>query len=76
MGDLVTDETPFDNGEPRVIDVYNSDDWLGSVCVGLTIRAVTPDGVEIGTFPTIEEARAAVVRAAFQSSQNPAAAAG
>ena len=38
---------------------------LGHIAIGRSIRAITPDGIEIGTFPTQEEARAAVVRRAF-----------
>jgi hypothetical protein len=62
--DVVT-STPFDHGPPRVIDIFNGDDFLGSVCIGRSIRAVTPTGEEIGRFETVEFGRAAVVRAAY-----------
>ena len=58
-------KTAYDHGEPNVIAVYNGLDHLGSIAIGRSIRAVTPDGVEIGKFETKEEARRAVVRAAF-----------
>ena len=58
-------ETPYDHGEPRIISVYNGQDHLGSVAIGRSIRALTPDGEEIGRFATQEEARRAVVTAAF-----------
>jgi hypothetical protein len=58
-------ETAFDHSAPGVIAVYNGRDHLGSIAVGRSIRAVTPDGNEIGTYATKDEARAAVVRAAF-----------
>ncbi len=58
-------ETAFDHGEPQVIAVYNGLDHLGDVCMGRSIRAVRPDGTEIGRFATKEEARRAVVHAAF-----------
>lgn len=58
-------ESPFDHGEPRVIDVFNGGDLLGRVAIGRSIRAIRPDGIELGRFATEEEARRAVVRAAF-----------
>jgi hypothetical protein len=58
-------ETAFDHGEPNVIDIYNGLDKLGAVAIGRSIRAIRPDGTEIGRFATKEEARRAVVRAAF-----------
>ena len=63
----MTDEiqTDHDHGPPRYITIYNGDDVLGGIAVGRTIRAVTPDGVEIGKFETIDLARLAVVRVAF-----------
>ena len=63
--DLPDGETPFDHGAPGVIAVYNGRDHLGSVAIGRSIRAVTPEGVEIGVFATKDEARAAVVQDAF-----------
>jgi hypothetical protein len=62
-------ETPFDHGPPRIIDCFNGDDFLGSVAIGRSIRAVRPDGSEISTFDSIEEARAAVVRDAFSRAE-------
>lgn len=53
-------------GEPRVIHVFNGTDRLGSVYVDRSIRATDNYGFEIGRYSTIEEARAAVVRAAFK----------
>lgn len=58
-------ETAHDHGEPRVISVYNGRDHLGDVCIGRSIRAVTPDGIEIGRYATLAEARRAVVLAAY-----------
>jgi hypothetical protein len=58
-------ETAFDHGEPCVISIYNGSDLLGYVGVGRSIRAVTPDGLEIGRYSTKEEARRAVVLAAY-----------
>ncbi len=58
-------ETAFDHGEPRVVSIYNGLDHLGDVCIGRSIRAVRPDGTEIGRYDTQEEARRAVVRDAF-----------
>jgi hypothetical protein len=53
------------SGEVRHIDVYAGREHLGSVEIGQeTIRALTPEGNEIGTFPTRDEAREAVTRAA------------
>jgi hypothetical protein len=59
-------KSDHDHGPPRVIGIYNGSDHLGNVCIGRSIRAVTPDGVEIGTFVTEAEARKAVVKAAFR----------
>jgi hypothetical protein len=58
-------ESDHEYGEPRVVAIYNGLDHLGNVCIGRSIRAVTPDGIEIGVFPTEAEARKAVVRTAF-----------
>jgi hypothetical protein len=58
-------ETAYDHGEPRVIAVYNGRDFLGSIAIGRSIRAITPDGIEIGRYGTQEEARRAIVLAAF-----------
>lgn len=58
-------ETAFDHGAPGVVAIYNGRDFLGSVAVGRSIRAIRPDGSEIGKFETREAARRAVVRDAF-----------
>ncbi len=58
-------ETAYDHGEPNVIAIYNGLDHLGSIAIGRSIRAITSDGDEIGRFATKEEARRAVVLAAF-----------
>jgi hypothetical protein len=55
------------SGEVRLIEVYDGRTHLGSVEIGDTVRALTPDGREIGTYPTREAARAAVSGAAWQS---------
>jgi len=58
-------ESAWDNGEPRVIEIYNGDDRLGAVCIGRSIRAVDSYGFELGKFATVEDGRRAVVRHAF-----------
>ena len=58
-------ESDYDHGEPRIMSVYNGCDLLGHLAIARTIRAITPDNIEIGTFETQEEARAAVVRHSF-----------
>ncbi len=58
-------ETAYDHCEPNVIAIFNGSDHLGSIAIGRSIRAITPDGVEIGRYASKEEARRAVVLAAF-----------
>lgn len=60
----VRGETAYDHGEPRVISVYKGRDHLGDICIGRSIRAVTPDGIEIGRYATQDEARRAILSAA------------
>ena len=59
--------SPEDNGRPRVLDLYDASGLLGSVAIGRSIRAIRPNGSEIGTFDTVEAARRAVVLSADTS---------
>ena len=56
-------QTDHDNGQPHVISVYRAGFYIGFVGIGRSIRAVTADGVEIGKYLSVDEARDAVARA-------------
>ena len=50
--------------EPSTVAVYDGLKHLGSIALGETIRARAADGADLGTYPTRDEARAAVRSAA------------
>jgi hypothetical protein len=58
-------ESSWDHGEPRFVSVFNGADLLGHIAIGRSIRALDAFNVELGSYPTEAEARAAVVRHAF-----------
>lgn len=53
--------------DDTVVAVYDGLQKLGLIACGDRIRALKPDGAEIGVFATRDQARAAVMQAAGRS---------